>query len=549
MKKTKLLSLLSLLLLLGMLLVACGGTGADTVEVGDLLDKNAAPMTATYGSITQVDGLSDVSSRGSAGVLYYFTTTVEVGSVQRTKHIVYNAATNTILLTLTDSATLKYNVELLSGYSYELDEEYFCAYVLGSVNYDYEGDPTGSEVALYTADGTRVDSVTYTKDEMQTASRSYSYNLDLVLFDDVLYRATNEGFEVLCEASPFAVLPSITALDEKVGKYYYAAEDGRVTFYDLSLELKSSYEIPAYAEDVVTVPLSNGNLLIQYKYIEDVLSDDYDYLDDGVKYQLVTEIVKAKNGKAEQIPCEYLLDNDIDRVSPELYGFKEGKVSQIAEAIKITDRRVGEETLLLISEEGKLSEVAPFHGEQVNYITLVAEGLWELETEDHSYLINRKGKILANLSSASCYRSAISCDGKLYDYDLNEIYDYKANGMEYVTSSQGSIVFRKEVGDSYEYDYYLFTGSSTLRKIADAQNDDVSYYGTFNGGYILRDMSETTTKYVYYNADGSVALTLRNPNSWTTNTLSSFAWGETYTLYTAKNADGDTVVYRMTITR
>ncbi|MBO7293765.1 MAG: hypothetical protein J6V07_07525, partial [Clostridia bacterium] len=276
MRRTKILSLFALLLALAMLLVSCGGTGAGTVEVKSLLDKKATVESDAYGDIEKVTGLTDVTRRSNAGDLYYFTAETEVGNETYTKHIVYNAATNQILTTLTNSETVEHSVQLLSGYDYLTEENYFSAYFTFASNYDSEEEPTGASATLYAADGTLVDSKSYTKEEMENVSSdSFAAKLDLVLFDDVLYRANAEGIEKLMDVDPFAGLPGLDELQIKVGNYYYSNnDDSTFKAYDESLQFLASYELPEYAELIGATVLGNGNLLVQYKYMDDVLSEE-----------------------------------------------------------------------------------------------------------------------------------------------------------------------------------------------------------------------------------------------------------------------------------
>ena len=286
MKRTKILSLLALLLVLAMLLVSCGGTGAGTVKIKDLLDKKATVEINAYGNVERVSGLTDVVRNGYTGDLYYFTAEVEIGSETYTKHIVYNAADDQILTTLTDSDTVKYSVQLLFGYNYATEENYFTAYVVSKTNYDSVGDPTGASATLYAVDGTVVDSKSYTEDGMSSAS--FAAKLDLILFDNVLYRADAEGIVKLTDVDPFAGLPSLNELVTKMGKYYYSSnDDDEFKAYDEDLQFLASYELPEYATYVAATVLGNGNFLVQYKYVDDVLSEDYDYLEGQTKYQLV----------------------------------------------------------------------------------------------------------------------------------------------------------------------------------------------------------------------------------------------------------------------
>ena len=134
----------------------------------------------------------------------------------------------------------------------------------------------------------------------------------------------------------------------------------------------------------------------------------------------------------------------------------------------------------------------------------------------------------------------LSHDGKLYDCDLTLRYDGKAEGMEaYHALGRDAVLLRKENTDG-DYEYYLFSGSATPRKIDDGYR--TAFFDTELGFYILRDTGGSTTTYRYYRADGTEVLSVSEP-------LSYLADGEGYRLYTARRTDGSLTVYRVAVTR
>lgn len=540
MKKMKLLSLLALTLALLMLLVSCGGTGADTLRLRGLLDGGAEVRRTTYGDLDKVEDLAGATLVEEAGDLFYFTVPASTG----TKHIVYNAATDKVLMTKTNYYNETFSVTLLSGTDrLAIGEEYFAAYVLGSV-YTVSDEPTHATLTLFSADGTEVATRRYEGDEVEKmASARYGAVLDLIVFDEVLYRATENGIDKVTEMTPFLGLPSFDTLDFRSEKYYYALGETEVRVYDLSLAFVSSYRLPEYAEEPFVTVLENGNLLVQYRYLEDPEAEEYELLLDGEKYRLVTAIVTAKNGKAKEITCDYLLGYGrlLLEDSFAFMGIKRGKVSAIANATKTENRRPGEEVLLFIDAKGSLYELEELRGERIMNLQLVASGAWSATTETGVYLIDGKGEILGEVSSATCYADFLECDGKFYGYDLRPIYDYEADGMAFHSEMPSGAVLKKEAEGTEGYDYYLFDGDRTPTRIVSASDSEVSFYSVWDGFYVLRDTGGSAT-YRYYRPDGTEVLSVGEP-------LSYLAAGEGYRLYTAENADGETVVYRVEITR
>lgn len=541
MKKTKLLSLFALLLLTALLLVSCGGTGAGRTELSDLLDEGATADAEIYGNFTAVTGLDGVLLRAHRGDLYYFVADASTG----TKHIVYNAATDKILTTKTNYYNEEFSVVLLSGEDGRTGEASLSAYILASL-YLVSGETSHATLTLFSADGTEVARRRYEKDEVAAGmSAPYEAALDLVLFDGVLYRAEGQGLVRVREVSPFDGMPELASLDCRVDKYYYRRDGGEVRVYDTALSPISTYRVPAYASLEALEILGNGNLLVQYRYEVDPMAEDYDLFDpaDGKKYCLVTEIVTAKNGKTKEIRCDYLLGDILTPTATMLTraGIAEGKISQVAAATRITERRADEDVLLLINGKGGLSELADFRGEPMTLgISLVADDRFRIETEEAAYLVDADGGVLGDVSGLSFFGEYLSHDGKLYDCDLALRYDGKSAGMEaYRALGRDAVLLRKE-NTNGDYEYYLYGGGATPRRIDGDYS--TAFFGTEAGFYILRDTGGSTTTYRYCRADGTVALSVSEP-------LTHLAEARDYLLYTAKRTDGSLTVYRVAVAR
>ena len=175
MKKMKLLSFAAFLLALLTLLVSCGGTGAGTVKVADLLDGKATADAALYGNFREVTGLDGVLLRAHHGDLYYFVADASTG----TKHIVYNAATDKVLTTKTNYYNEEFSVVLLSDEDGRTGEASLSAYVLTS-RYLVSDETSHATITLFSADGTEVARRRYEKEEVAAGMPTpYEAALDL----------------------------------------------------------------------------------------------------------------------------------------------------------------------------------------------------------------------------------------------------------------------------------------------------------------------------------------------------------------------------------
>ena len=269
MKRFSILSLVALLMATILLLSSCG-MGASELKYTKLLDSTATyEKEAAVTSANALSALKDLSVSTSNGDLVYLTGTVGVS--YDTRHVVYNLKTGSIVFDQTNSAAnasnrVNYIVSLDSIANYYEGYTYYFRVVTNLTS----ADVTTITTTLYDAAGTSFASTSGSKSTQEMA--------DLILFDNVLYRASNGQITKLADRSPFDALPKASYLSKK-GDYYHANVGGyTIMVYDLDLNYVASLELPGYAEEHILIPLANGDIMYQYLVPLPESSKDYDAL-------------------------------------------------------------------------------------------------------------------------------------------------------------------------------------------------------------------------------------------------------------------------------
>ena len=164
--------------------------------------------------------------------------------------------------------------------------------------------------------------------------------------------------------------------------------------------------------------------------------------------------------------------------------------------------------------------------------------------EIHEYLINGKGEILGNISNATDISVGyMRCDGKIYDYDMNVLYDYRAAKLSYEDWVGGSLIFENE-----DDEVLLYTGGNSTTTIV-GKDSDLSLYYVASNYYVIKDMSaEDVVKYHFYNEKGTLLVTVEsnsyfNDNSYYSD-FESCGYFDDVKIIETKNADGESVFYR-----
>ena len=158
-------------------------------------------------------------------------------------------------------------------------------------------------------------------------------------------------------------------------------------------------------------------------------------------------------------------------------------------------------TMVTIRDNGKTFEIAPDY----DSIPLpIAKGRYVYNRDNgEEYIINSKGKIIANLSGQNYDNNEkfIEIDDRLYDMDLELVYDAKANDKKVHAMLPTSVILKDAEPDADgNTKYYLYTKDGNTVEITD-------YAGCVDQYYITKNSSTGTLS--FYNNSGALIVSVK----------------------------------------
>ena len=499
--KKKIILCISTLLCFIVALTSCFG-GASLNSFVDKDSFKAAPAAAT--SINKISVTGNYSS--SEGDLAVFTKTENL----LTSYNVFNVKTGATVWSASDQANIDSDGSSATTYSVELvnqwDTSWF--YVTETVVKTTASDiKTTVTYTIYTAQGTRVAS----SSEDDVAAPAYSKDIDLISFANKVYRIDESGnIAAAIELGEFRKMP---ALDIKAGEYYIHENNNVFLVYDEELNIVSTYAAPSYADDVSYFVLSNGNILLQYGLEADPLSEDYTILEDGVKYDLVTLLIKASNGKAKELDFDYVILECLGRggaVDELAESGVSDKIDNIAILYPIENNRVvasmNEMIMASVSNNGKIeSTIGDLIEGMMPGIVPVANNRWEVANlAGQSFILNEKGKIVGESTNVDDYNANyFVINNKVYNWDFLEVCDLTPDEPTNYALMNTGILYETKDGA------VKFFANGTSKVICPADGDKEIY--DLNDAedliFVVEDDSTEHTAYHLYNYAGTVIKT------------------------------------------
>ena len=527
MKRSKIIVLLSMLLVAATMLCACG---ASELSFKKIADGSKYKNPTAYTNSQPISSLQNASQQNSSYDGNLLTFTDNTGDY--TRHIVYSLKNNAIVYSNTENEITDIYISL--GHANEVD--FFLVktttYVKknGVIDYsDYE-----IKTALFDTNSSMPKhSVNY--------DASYESSLDLLKFGGKIFRINENGISNELPISPLAAIPDIFYA---TNEYYYAENDGMLLFYTKELKLVSSYKFPGYAEggNAFLVLEEDNKVFAQYVVEADDYGDKYDIISDGEKFDFYTVLIDAEDGSAKELDFEYIIGNAFNLTDEErsYCGFNE-EVANICYVCPIVDKHIDDNTRLIatISKKGDISFFEDINGLAVEDIELVNPNIWYAETvAEIEYLINQEGEVIGEVTGATRMNDKfILAGGKVFNYQLSELYDYMGRGYTVERVFSTSIIFRDTAGE-----FYLYQGQGDPQRITNSE-DHKSYYSTLgNHCYVIRDASNSSDiRFRIYNESGMELQTLGYENNFS---LDCVAEGENGLLI--KVTGWDSTRYRTT---
>ena len=296
-----------------------------------------------------------------------------------------------------------------------------------------------------------------------TASRAFSHygdvydeisvDIDLFEFNNTIYRVADDGKVSTVNDNPF--FGGIPDIDYKIGDYYYNTTSCSVSVYDKALNLVLYWETPYDEEEECIIAPLDGKIFIQMLIPVLDSEDEYDLIVDESKHKLNSYIIDAKAGKVKEVDLDYVI------VSTDAVYDTEERDSDKANIVMIEDKR-----LLLAESARKFVSINGSNGNIESVIfsdlygtaTMLVEDrfIYEMYSGD-TYLIDGNGKTIGkidkirNLSGSNRNENYLLLDGKVYNYNLEMVYDYSEADLDVYGVMGHSVLFQGQGDQIYLY--------------------------------------------------------------------------------------------------
>lgn len=505
MKKRSFVVLLCAMLAVMMLLSSCATTGSTTLK--KILD--GSQYSGTDDVYTNAEPVSELDKAVMSEVcneLVLFSKAVVVDWASCNKLTVYNIESGKVVYEATSGPTSSYDVDL-----YDLNGDTCFTVVHSAWSLDESNVKIGRDTvdtALYGADGVKI-ADTYRQVDADVAH-------DLIRFDGKCYRiGENSALEYAFDYSDLNSMPEVLYATEKL---YFCEADNGIAVYDGSLEIKAFLGVPSYADIGAWVALSDNKILVQYSVEVDSHSEKYDYVAKSVgtlaKYDLHTVVFNGKNGKSDEIKFNYVISNTLNRhrIGEEWaksYGLGD-KYDNLVTLAPIEDKRVNDADSALIlaalDSDGGIKRVKNVTDAPMSAAAprMLASDRWLVRSaDDKEFIVNEKGKVIGETSAANYRATYMYADGKMYDYDLNVIYDYAKDNL-YVEQALDRAVLFRNVDD----ELVCYTDSGTTVKLIEKDAKRKLFLAEHDY-FIIKDYSaDDKAKFEIYNGAGTLVTTV-----------------------------------------
>lgn len=333
----------------------------------------------------------------------------------------------------------------------------------------------------------------------------------------------------------------------KINGNYYVYNSGNVTVYDPVFNVIGHVEYPMYGDvnvgsEVFVGPeafvLADGKVFYQTFALVSDTDKNYDVCLVGsdeklIKLKIRDFIIDPIKGTTKKIACGYMLTYVYNRINAEgsLAAYSDD-VKNIAFAVKIEDKTIDmtEFSMYNLGNDGKF-------GKSLNLVKYQKE---PMSTVDGKYFLvsSATGVISvfdAKLKKVTSYPESafdnLEKHGKylydsdkqiIFDYALNKVYEAKKNDKGEFTeeidildvgSSDCRIVIYEYADDDAKFSVFE-NGEKKQLKVFNsggdeelARNGTSEYFGRNHGGQFFATYVNSTSKYHYYNFDGTELFT------------------------------------------
>lgn len=484
----------------------------STVTIDDLMQKKENKGSASQ-SISELPTISGEPSAIS-GELLYTLETQTVGDDVKTVKRVYNLELGKLLVSIDDGRRVGFvSSELVNGASAE------GIYYVINENVMY----------IYNADGTRAIAVNYSEDH----GTIFGDSLNGFSYDGTEYYV-RDGAVVYEGDNPLAS-DYFNAAEEYLGRYYYLNENDEVFVFDAQGKPVYEFHKPSYVEDSHIFVLGNGNLFIQYIY-ETIEGEEYDYIQHGKMHKVVSIFVNLERNTVTEPVVSYLVFSVTNAFTDEDFSKQyTDRVDNVAQIVDIENKRIDENSparyIVLSDNLIELFAMQDLVSGALDIIRI---------SNDRNLVVTASGNLLVagdctligQLNNYRCITEKfIITSGKIYDHDLQPLFDLMEGGYTYRTSVGNHIILSKVVNDIPCL--YLFKGDKPVFICA------YTDYVTCFEGYAIKEGEV----YHYYDESGKKLITMKEKIEWIDYTVEDN--GRVTHVGYAKSPDGEITYYQL----
>ena len=495
----KIVTIVAVLLLvacLACLLVACNHEGMD-FEDAEITVTNFSPAKlATSDMVSEVSALEGLTfvKKNNANTLLLFKKVVN----EKERFTLYNIVTDTILVSDSNNS--------FTLYSYG-ENSFYTRSALDTMG-DYRTslyDANGNVISFYDSYGT--EQYTYVSSAIPTVEH---LTLDVFSFANNYYRVDHDK-DAIKRIRTKAPLSDYNYYFYKnyTDDYYYQIESSRVLVFNKNLQLVTTYYPQGSYDDITISVLADGNLLVQT--VLGLMDEDknYTYISDGRKYEMKTYIYDVEDKDAVEKEFNYLIvSSDPAKMSEQDFKLN---ADNIAVLYPIEDERLldGNNDKMVVSLsnklriQGRLDKMIDNQVPGTTFTTLNEYLVYT--TSEGNTLVKSDGTVIGtvnNLNKNKRNDTFFAVGGKIYNYNLDFLYDFDANGYSDVLWMNNSLILAKVVDDKTVY----FRYDTSMVSPTQITMSSTNFVGLFGSKYVysIAGTVDEKTVYTYYNDGGEM---------------------------------------------
>ncbi len=507
MKKTKIVSLLLAAVMILAVLTACGASNVKSASsFKDFYNSKYIPEDELYNKATELSELDGFDITASNDELVLFEST---GDGIASTYKIYSYEAGGVVKTLTSSATTTYSIELCGNLP-----AFFVTRTKLTTDID--------SVITYVLCSGKGKEIASSEDNVGTPVALD----DTLIYNSEIFTLDEEGNFVKGEETIPETLSAVD-FDIYTDKYLYDFNTTTVSVYDRAFKPVSHWIAPSAAQSMTTFLLDNGNILAQYSIILDPDTTEYDYYETDengkvTKYDLVTLVINAKNGEAQnvdvQFVIEYALSYDsilsISEKAAEILNKKMGNLAFIHPIVNgQIDNSDAAADIVLLSNDGKSAKSLKIaDGQTASLPQKLNKDMYLVETTYGLAVVKANGKLVHAITNDNATANGKYIIGEKAIYDINTLEvvytlkDENTNAVAIDDAAMNSVVFIIKGDLTTEYTVEMLNENGEIKELC-SYNVIANTGETFHvvdgiGCYAIYDVA--AAEYTYYTLDGTM---------------------------------------------